>query len=123
MTHLTYTIRLRCMSIDYAPAAIARRSQMQAIVYRQYGSPDVLELREVPKPVPREDEALVRVHAASVNPLDWHVLRGKPYLVRTSAGWRTPKRHIPGVDVAGVVEAVGSRVTDLKPGDEVYGEK
>jgi NADPH:quinone reductase-like Zn-dependent oxidoreductase len=96
---------------------------MKAIVYRQYGSPDVLALQDIPKPVPNEGEALVRVHAASVNPLDWHVLRGKPYIVRTTAGWRRPKRHIPGVDVAGVVEAVGPNVTDLKPGDEVYGEK
>ena len=96
---------------------------MKAIVYRQYGSPDVLELQDVPKPVPKDHEALVRVRAASVNPLDWHVLRGMPYIVRATAGWRTPKRHIPGVDVAGIVEAVGANVTDLKPGDEVYGEK
>ena len=96
---------------------------MKAIVYRTYGSPDVLELQEVPKPVPKDADVLVRVHAAALNPLDWHLLRGLPYIVRQSAGWRRPKRNIPGVDVAGVVEAVGRNVTTLKPGDEVFGEK
>jgi NADPH:quinone reductase-like Zn-dependent oxidoreductase len=96
---------------------------MKAIVYRTYGSPDVLRLEDVPTPVPRDGEVLVRVHAASVNPLDWHLLRGKPYIVRPTAGWRKPKRNIPGVDVAGVVEEVGRGVTLVKPGDEVFGEK
>ncbi len=96
---------------------------MKAIVYRTYGSPDILRLEEVPKPVPKDGEVLVRVHAASVNPLDWHLLRGKPYIVRPTSGWRKPKRNIPGVDVAGVVEAVGRDVTLVKPGDEVFGEK
>ena len=96
---------------------------MKAIVYRRYGSPDVLRLEEVPKPVPKDGAVLVRVRAASVNPLDWHLLRGKPYIVRPTSGWRKPKRNIPGVDVAGVVEAVGRDVTLVKPGDEVFGEK
>ena len=96
---------------------------MKAIVYRRYGSPDVLRLEEVPTPVPKDGEVLVRVHAASVNPLDWHLLRGKPYIVRPTSGWRKPKRNIPGVVVAGVVEAVGRDVTLVKPGDEVFGEK
>ena len=96
---------------------------MKAIVYRRYGSPDVLELQEVAKPEPKDGDVLVRVHAAALNPLDWHLLRGMPYIVRPTAGWRTPKRNIPGVDVAGVVEAVGRNVTRLKPGDEVFGEK
>jgi NADPH:quinone reductase-like Zn-dependent oxidoreductase len=96
---------------------------MKAIVYRRYGSPDVLRLEEVAKPVPKDGDVLVRVHAASVNPLDWHLLRGKPYIVRPTSGWRRPKRNIPGVDVAGVVEAVGRDVTGVKPGDEVFGEK
>ncbi len=96
---------------------------MNAIVYHRYGSPDELAIEEVETPVPKDDQVLVRVKAASVNPLDWHILRGKPYVVRATAGWRTPKRTIPGVDVAGVVEAVGSAVTLFKPGDEVYGEK
>ena len=96
---------------------------MKAIVYRRYGSPDVLRLEEVPTPVPKAGEVLVRVRAASMNPLDWHLLRGKPYIVRPTSGWRKPKRNIPGVDVAGVVEAVGRDVTLVKPGDEVFGEK
>jgi len=96
---------------------------MKAIVYRRYGSPDVLELREVAMPEPKDTDVLVRVGAASVNPLDWHLLRGLPYIVRPTAGWRTPKRNIPGVDVAGIVEAVGPNVTELQPGDEVFGEK
>src|SRR5687768_3599412 len=96
---------------------------MKAIVYRTYGSPDILRLEEVPRPEVRGGDVLVRVHAAAVNPLDWHLLRGQPYLVRPTSGWLRPKRHIPGVDVAGVIEAVGADVTDLKPGDEVFGEK
>jgi NADPH:quinone reductase-like Zn-dependent oxidoreductase len=96
---------------------------MKAIVYRRYGSPDVLRLQEVDTPAPKGTEVLVRVHAAAVHPLDWHLLRGQPYLVRPTSGWLKPKRNIPGVDVAGVVEAVGPDVTGLKPGDEVFGEK
>jgi NADPH:quinone reductase-like Zn-dependent oxidoreductase len=96
---------------------------MKAIVYRRYGSPDVLRLQEVDKPSPKSGEVLVRVHAAAVNPLDWHLLRGQPYIVRPTSGWLKPKRNIPGVDVAGVVEAVGTDVTDLTPSDEVFGEK
>jgi NADPH:quinone reductase-like Zn-dependent oxidoreductase len=96
---------------------------MKAVVYRRYGSPEVLRLEEVPDPVVKPGDVLVRVRAASLNPLDWHLLRGKPYIVRPTAGWRRPKRNIPGVDVAGVVEAVGSEVTQLKVGDEVFGEK
>ena len=103
--------------------ASAQVSTMKAIVYRRYGSPDVLELREVDRPEPKDTAVLIRVRAASVNPLDWHLLRGLPYIVRPTAGWRTPKRNIPGVDVAGVVEAVGPNVTELQPGDEVFGEK
>ncbi len=98
-------------------------SMMKAIVYRRYGSPDVLRLEEVDRPIVKEGDVLVRVHAASVNPLDWHLLRGQPYIVRPTSGWRRPKRNIPGVDVAGVVEAVGRNVTELRPGDEVFGEK
>ena len=96
---------------------------MQAIVYHRYGSPDELRLEDVPKAVVGDDGVLVRVRAASLNALDWHLLRGHPYIVRTSAGMRRPKRNIPGVDVSGVVEAVGARVTALRPGDEVWGEK
>ena len=96
---------------------------MKAIVYRRYGSPDVLSLAEVEKPVPKDGDVLVRVQAAALNPFDWHLLRGHPYIVRATSGWRRPKRNTPGIDVAGVVEAVGKDVTDLQPGDEVFGEK
>ncbi len=97
---------------------------MKAITYDRYGSPDVLRLAEVDKPgLKADDDVLVRVHAVSLNPLDWHLLRGLPYIVRATAGWRRPKRRIPGVDVAGVVEAVGPAVTQVKPGDEVFAEK
>lgn len=96
---------------------------MKAIVYHRYGSPDVLRLEEVPKPDVGDGDVLVRVRAAAVNPLDWHLLRGMPYIVRPSSGWFKPKRNIPGVDVAGVVETVGRNVTEFQPGDEVFGEK
>jgi NADPH:quinone reductase-like Zn-dependent oxidoreductase len=94
---------------------------MQAFVYEQYGPPDVLELREVENPVPAEDELLVRVHAASVNPFDWHMLTGTPYMVRMQGGLRGPKDGRLGVDYAGTVEAVGAEVTRFEPGDEVFG--
>lgn len=97
---------------------------MWAIRYERYGPPaEVLRMEEVPKPEPAPHEVLVRVRAASINPLDWHMIRGEPLLVRSSEGWRRPRRTIPGVDVAGVVEAVGRDVTRLRPGDEVWGHK
>jgi NADPH:quinone reductase-like Zn-dependent oxidoreductase len=96
---------------------------MKAMVYDRYGSPDVLELREVAKPEVTDDGVLVRVRAASVNPVDWHMLLGAPYLVRTETGLRKPKRKVLGVDFAGTVEAVGRSITDLQPGDEVFGAR
>ena len=94
---------------------------MKAIVYRDYGSPDVLKLEEVAKPAPKENEVLIRVRAAAVNPLDWHFMRGLPYLVRLIAGLGKPKDIRFGVDVAGEVEAVGSGVKELRVDDEVFG--
>src|SRR5215831_15800669 len=95
---------------------------MKAIVYTRYGSPDVLQLKEAAKPVPKDGEVLVRVHAASVNSLDWHRLRGSPFLVRAAGnGLRTPKDQRLGVDLAGRVAAVGSAVTRFRIGDEVFG--
>jgi len=94
---------------------------MKAIVRHKYGSPDDLRLEDIDKPVLEDDRVLVRVHAASVNALDWHVLRGLPYLVRMSEGLRKPKRRSMGVDVAGHVEAVGKNVTQFQPGDAVFG--
>jgi NADPH:quinone reductase-like Zn-dependent oxidoreductase len=94
---------------------------MKAIVYQQYGPPEVLSLKEIDKPVPAQGEVLVRVRAASVNPYDWHFLRGTPSFIRLLTGIRKPKSPRLGSDGAGVVEAVGSGVTRLKPGDEVFG--
>ncbi len=94
---------------------------MQAIVYHRYGSPDVLELKEVDKPVPAADQILIRVHNASVNPYDWHFLRGTPSFIRLFTGLRHPKFPGLGADVAGEVEAVGAQVKRFKPGDKVFG--
>jgi len=96
---------------------------MKAIVYEKYGPPDdVLELREVEKPTPSDDEVLVKVHAAAVNYSEWGFVRGKPFLVRLWSGFLKPKYKIPGADVAGRVEAVGVNVKQFQPGDEVFGE-
>ncbi len=94
---------------------------MKAIVYHRYGSPDVLELQEIEKPIPGDDDVLVKIRTAAVNPYDWHFMRGEPYFMRMMAGLRVPKRNRLGVDYAGVVEAVGRNVTQFQPGDEVYG--
>jgi NADPH:quinone reductase-like Zn-dependent oxidoreductase len=95
---------------------------MRAIVYHRYGSPDVLELEEVEKPTPKDDEVLVKVHAGSVNALDWHLLRADPFLARLNMGLIKPKHQILGADVAGRVESVGRNVKQLRPGDEVFGD-
>lgn len=94
---------------------------MKAIVCHRYGSPDVLRCEEIETPVPGENQVLVKVHATSVNPLDWHGLRGKPVIMRLFFGALRPKRNIPGADFAGRVEAVGKNVTQFRPGDEVFG--
>ncbi len=94
---------------------------MKAIVYHEYGSPDVLKCEEIEKPVPKDDEVLIKVRAASVNPLDWRLMKGKPAILRVFFGLRKPRLGRPGVDVAGEVEAVGGSVTQFKPGDEVFG--
>ena len=94
---------------------------MKAILFTKYGSPDVLQFTEVEKPTPKDHQVLVRVHAASANPLDWHHMRGTPFLVRLGDGFLKPKDPKLGADVAGVVEAIGSNVTEFKPGDEVFG--
>lgn len=95
---------------------------MKAIAYEEFGSPDVLELREVRKPDVEPDEVLVRVRAASPNPYDWHFMRGLPYIARLAgAGLRKPKNSVLGSDMAGEVEAIGNEVTRFRPGDEVFG--
>jgi NADPH:quinone reductase-like Zn-dependent oxidoreductase len=96
---------------------------MKAIVCTKYGSPDVLQLNEVEKPTPKDDEVLVKVHAASVNAYDWHLLTADIFLVRLmGGGLMRPKKAIPGVDIAGRIEAAGSNVKQLRPGDDVFGD-
>ena len=95
---------------------------MKAIIRTKYGSPDVLQLRETDKPTPSDNQVLVKVQAAAVNPLDWHILRGEPFLVRLMGfGLLNPKHQILGADVAGRVEAVGKDVVQFHVGDEVFG--
>ena len=94
---------------------------MKAVYYERFGSADVLELREVPKPHLKPGDVLVRVHAASPNPYDWHFMRGLPYIARPATGFLKPKSSLLGSDVAGEVEAVGDGVTRLRPGDPVFG--
>jgi NADPH:quinone reductase-like Zn-dependent oxidoreductase len=96
---------------------------VKAIVQERYGSPDVLELREIDRPNPKDDEVLVRVRAASVHADVWHAVNGVPYVLRImGSGLRAPKHHVPGTDVAGHVESVGRNVTRFRPGDEVFGQ-
>ena len=93
---------------------------MKAYLWERYGPPETLRLAEVDDPVPGTDEVLVKVQAVSINPADWHSLRGKPLFSRATLGLRRPKHRILGVDVAGQVQAVGAGVTRFRPGDEVY---
>jgi NADPH:quinone reductase-like Zn-dependent oxidoreductase len=94
---------------------------MKAAVYTKYGPPDVVQIRDIEKPVPKDNEVLIRIRAAAVNPLDWHLMRGEPYVVRAMCGLLKPKTTQLGVDVAGQVEAVGRKVTQFESGDEVFG--
>jgi NADPH:quinone reductase-like Zn-dependent oxidoreductase len=96
---------------------------MKAIVYTRYGPPDVLQFQDVPAPTPAADQVLIKLYAASVNPLDWHFMRGKPLFVRLMSGWLTPKIKVLGCDVAGRIEAVGKNVKQFQPGDHVFGGK
>lgn len=95
---------------------------MQAMTHNRYGSPDVLQFADIATPTPKDNEVLVRVHAAAVNPADWHLLHGQPFMVRFSSGLRRPKHPVPGADVAGVVEAMGKDVTRFGLGDAVFGD-
>jgi len=95
---------------------------MKAVVYQKYGSPDVLELKEVEKPTPKDNEVLIKVHAASVNDWDWGLLRGKPFMNRLFFGLLKPKIKTIGGDIAGRIEAVGRNVKKFQPGDEVFGD-
>jgi NADPH:quinone reductase-like Zn-dependent oxidoreductase len=109
-----------CGEAELPPAGAER---MKAVVQLCYGSADVLKTVEVAKPMPDENQVLVRVRAASINPADWHELTGEPYFVRSTMGIGAPTRTRFGTDYAGVVEAVGSNVTKFKPGDEVFGAR
>ena len=105
-----------------ASAALpAGGESMKGVVNECYGSPEVLKLEQLAKPTPADDQLLVKVHAAALNPLDWHMMRGSPYIMRMSSGLGAPKDIRVGVDFAGTVEAVGKNVTQFKPGDEVFG--
>ena len=104
-----------------APAVTPGATAMRAIVRRCYGPPDVLALESIEKPTPQANQLLVRVHAASVNPADWHFVRGEPYLMRIGEGFGRPRNPRVGIDFAGTVEAVGTQVTRYKPGDAVFG--
>ncbi len=95
---------------------------MKAIIFEQYGSPDVLQFKDVPKPTPEADEVLVKVEAAGANPADWRRMRANPFLVRLSDGLSKPKDNRLGADIAGMVEAVGSNVSKFQVGDAVFGE-
>jgi NADPH:quinone reductase-like Zn-dependent oxidoreductase len=106
-----------CPSMPVAPEG----ATVSAVQHHCYGAPEVLTLERVAKPVPADDELLIRVHSASVNPLDWHYLRGSPYLMRLMSGIGAPRETRLGVDMAGTVAAVGSAVTRFKPGDRVFG--
>src|SRR3989440_3023595 len=107
---------------EQRPGEHKEDTHMKAMVYHTYGSPDVLKLEEVQKPVPQDDEVLIKVHATSVNAGDWHLLRAKPFLMRLMGyGLLKPKNTILGSDIAGRVEAVGRNVKQFQSGDEVFG--
>ena len=95
---------------------------MKAILFTEYGSPDILQFKDVEKPAPGDNEVLIKVHAASANPLDWHSMRGAPFLARVEFGLQKPRDPRLGADVAGRVEAVGKNVTQFQIGDEVFGD-
>src|SRR5579884_764657 len=108
---------------DREAVQVASGDTMKAIVYTQYGSPDVLQFKEVAKPTPKDNEVLVKVRAASVNAAELHLLRGKPFLMRLMGfGFLKPKNTILGAAMAGRVEAVGRNVKQLQPGDEIFGD-
>jgi NADPH:quinone reductase-like Zn-dependent oxidoreductase len=110
------------VTVQKAQAAVGSGA-MKAIVQDHYGSSGVLALRDLDMPVIGDDGVLVQVRASSVNAKDWHLIRGRPYFARLMSGVRRPKQAVPGTDVAGVVVAVGQGVTELRPGDEVFGAR
>jgi NADPH:quinone reductase-like Zn-dependent oxidoreductase len=118
----SFAITLSYNSPCGRPAAVPAGSEsMQGVVIHCYGSPDVMKLEQLAKPTPADDQLLVKVRAASLNPVDWHSMRGSPYIMRMASGLGAPKDPRVGVDFAGTVEAVGKNVTQFKPGDAVFG--
>jgi NADPH:quinone reductase-like Zn-dependent oxidoreductase len=109
-----------CERIENSQIKANWETLMKAIILPKYGSPDVLQLKEVEKPVPKDNQLLLKIYAASANPLDWHRMRGAPFLVRLGDGFRQPKDPRLGADLAGRVEAVGGAVKEFKVGDEVF---
>lgn len=95
---------------------------MKALVFTEYGSPNVLQLKELPKPAPGEHEVLVKIHATAVNDYDWSMVRGRPYLYRLMFGLLKPKRQIPGMELSGTIEALGKNASSFEVGDAVYGD-
>jgi NADPH:quinone reductase-like Zn-dependent oxidoreductase len=112
------------MNPTVRPVTAAAARTMHAIVHPEYGTPDVLAYQEIDRPIPGDEEVLVRVHAAGASVGDHHVVTGKPYLIRLSpfGGLPRPRNRVPGTAMAGKVEAVGAKVTAFRPGDEVFGE-
>lgn len=96
---------------------------MKAIIYTQYGSPDVLQYTDIRKPSPQNNEVLIKVHATAISPLDWRLVRATPFLARLENGLFKPKNHLLGAEIAGHIEAIGKNVKKFKVGDEVFGEK
>jgi NADPH:quinone reductase-like Zn-dependent oxidoreductase len=117
---LTLSHNSPCAAAQAPPAGAPL---MKAIVYRCYGSPEVLKLEDIAQPSPADKRMLVKVHAASVNPLDWHYMRGEPYVMRAGVGIGVPDSIHMGADFAGTVVSVGKGVTRFKPGDEVFGDR
>lgn len=99
-----------------------KRPLMKAVICTKYGPPSLLELQEVQKPKPKENEVLVKIRASAINDYDWSMVRGRPFIYRLMFGLVKPKRRIPGMELAGTIEAIGEKVTLFKPSDEVYGD-
>jgi NADPH:quinone reductase-like Zn-dependent oxidoreductase len=108
-------------SLPNAPQRLPSEGIVKAIVYHEYGPPDVLRCEEIEKTIPGDKDVSLKVHAASLNPYDWHFMRGEPYAIRLMAGLGKPRNKRLGADVSGVVDAVGRSVTQFRPGDAVYG--